>query len=201
MHIKFWILIFWVVVLSTSNAFAHKVSVFGWVEGDQIYVEGRISGGKKPIGAKIQVFNGQGKLLHEGVTDRHGAYQFKIPETTDLNIILKAGLGHRAEWTITKKELLATREKSHSHPPAPNRLTQPSKSVDTIAPGEIDSLTAADVERIVDQALERKLKPVMAELAERQNKGPDIRDILGGLGYILGLVGLAAYLRYRKNEK
>ena len=191
----------WLFVLSTPPVFAHKVSVFGWVDGDQIHVEGRISGGKKPIGAKIQVFDSQGKLLHEGITNRQGAHQFKIPETTDLNIILKAGLGHQAEWTITKNELLATRGKSHSHSPATNRLHQPSKSVDTSGPEKIDSLTETDVERIVNHVLERQLKPIRAELAKQQTNGPDVRDILGGLGYILGLVGLAAYLRYRKIEK
>lgn len=201
MHIKFWIITVCVAVLSASTVYAHKVSVFGWVDGDQIYVEGRISGGKKPVGAKIEVFNKQGKLLHEGVTDRQGAYHFKIPETADLNIILKAGLGHQAEWMIPKEDLLVSRDESHSYSPVRSQPTELPDSSDATVKGEINGLTAADIERIVDRALDRKIKPVMAELADRQNSEPDIRDILGGLGYILGLIGLTAYLRYRKNEK
>jgi nickel transport protein len=35
-------------------------------------------------------------------------------------------------------------------------------------------------------------------LAERQDSGPTLRDVLGGLGYVLGLMGLAAYIHFRR---
>jgi nickel transport protein len=35
-------------------------------------------------------------------------------------------------------------------------------------------------------------------IAASQEKGPTMSDIVGGLGYIIGLVGLGAYVRYRK---
>ena len=48
--------------------------------------------------------------------------------------------------------------------------------------------------------LDKKLKPVLKMLAESRNQGPEIRDIFGGIGYILGLVGLGAYIHYRKKR-
>ena len=37
-------------------------------------------------------------------------------------------------------------------------------------------------------------------LTESAENGTTMRDIIGGIGYIIGLVGLAAYLRYRKRD-
>ena len=50
----------------------------------------------------------------------------------------------------------------------------------------------------VERALENKLRPVMEMLTEVRDRGPTLRDVIGGIGYIIGLVGLAAYLRYRR---
>jgi flagellar biogenesis protein FliO len=41
----------------------------------------------------------------------------------------------------------------------------------------------------------------MAKLAEMDQKQIKLADILGGLGYILGLVGLAAYMHYRRQTR
>ena len=38
-------------------------------------------------------------------------------------------------------------------------------------------------------------------LAASQEKGPSMSEIIGGIGYILGLVGLGAYVRYRKERR
>jgi nickel transport protein len=62
-------------------------------------------------------------------------------------------------------------------------------------------LTEADIEQIVDTVLDRKLKPIRDMLADSKQSGPNLRDILGGLGYIVGLVGLAAYIQYRRSKK
>ena len=35
-------------------------------------------------------------------------------------------------------------------------------------------------------------------LAESRDKGPTFRDVLGGIGYIFGLMGLAAYIHFRR---
>jgi nickel transport protein len=35
-------------------------------------------------------------------------------------------------------------------------------------------------------------------LAETRQSGPGFRDIVGGIGYILGLVGIAAYVHSRR---
>ena len=38
-------------------------------------------------------------------------------------------------------------------------------------------------------------------LAEMRQKGPTARDIFAGIGYILGLVGIAAYVHSRQKRE
>ena len=58
------------------------------------------------------------------------------------------------------------------------------------------------IEKAVEKALDKKLQPINRMLAQMQNKGPSINDIFGGIGYILGFFGIAAYfLSKKRNEK
>lgn len=57
--------------------------------------------------------------------------------------------------------------------------------------------TPAEIERIVDAALDAKLSPIKRMLAEQAEAGPNLRDIIGGIGWIFGLIGVAAYFRRR----
>jgi nickel transport protein len=54
--------------------------------------------------------------------------------------------------------------------------------------------------RIVDEELEKKLAPLKYMLTESRDNKPGLRDILGGIGYILGLAGLFAWLKAKKDN-
>ena len=184
-----------------SSVSAHNVSVFAWVTGDTVYVESKMSGGKRPKGAKIRVYNGRGDLLNEGITDHQGAYQFKLEHPTDLKIILNAGMGHRAEWLIKESELSDSKEAEPLGQSTKEKDTQVVRSDVVARQSQTTCLTTAEIDIIIDAALERKLAPVMKEIGQYRDSKPGIQDILGGLGYILGLVGLVAYVRYHKKSK
>jgi hypothetical protein len=49
----------------------------------------------------------------------------------------------------------------------------------------------------VARVVEKELAPLKAQLAEQ---AWGLRDIVAGIGYILGLMGLASYVHYRKNK-
>jgi nickel transport protein len=61
-------------------------------------------------------------------------------------------------------------------------------------------ISPQELEAIIDAALDRKLKPVTRMLAEIRQEGPTARDIFSGIGYILGLMGIAAYVHSRKKK-
>jgi nickel transport protein len=62
-------------------------------------------------------------------------------------------------------------------------------------------VSAAEVEAIVARQLKENLGPLTRMVAESREKGPSVADIFGGIGYILGLVGLGAYVRYRRENR
>ena len=102
-------ILFWVVGLlwiGTASVQAHRVNLFAWVEGDTVYVEGKFSGGKRVHAGKITVSDPEGTELLSGITDENGKFSFKVPQKTELNIVLVAGTGHRAQWTIPADEIV-----------------------------------------------------------------------------------------------
>ena len=51
---------------------------------------------------------------------------------------------------------------------------------------------------IVNAALDAKLGPIRRDLAAQVNAGPSLRDIIGGIGWILGLAGIGLYFKGRR---
>jgi nickel transport protein len=172
------------------SAWAHGLSVFAWVEGGRVMVESKFSGGKRPVDATVRVLDLDGRELLTGKTDDQGRWAFDPPRKTALKIVLEAGLGHRGEWTLRAEDMGALPEVAEVPAAAPQARPAP-QAVDT-ATAELD----ARLKAIVTEALE----PMSARLArlEQSSQGPGLRDILGGLGYILGLVGVGAYVQARR---
>ena len=97
-------------LMPVSQAFAHKVILFAWVENGMIHTESSFAGERKARDCPIIVQDETGRIVHERKTDEEGLYSFKIPDgvETDLILTLKAGTGHQAEWRIPKDELMKT---------------------------------------------------------------------------------------------
>ena len=62
------------------------------------------------------------------------------------------------------------------------------------------TITPDELQLAVEKALDKKLEPVIKMLAESRRQTLSVQDILGGIGYILGLVGIASYFHFRKNK-
>jgi nickel transport protein len=77
--------------------------------------------------------------------------------------------------------------------PAPPPAAQPALEVE--AP--TGSPLPAGIDKALEKILDRKLAPIMRTLAEMQEQKIRLTDVLGGLGYIFGLVGVAAYFKRR----
>jgi len=71
--------------------------------------------------------------------------------------------------------------------------TEASAAVET-SPAAASPLPAG-IDKALEKALDRKLAPIMRALAEMQEQKVRLTDVLGGLGYIFGLVGVAAYFK------
>jgi len=192
-----------VLALLTHNAaLAHRVNVFAYVEGGEVVVECSYSKSKRVNRGTIEVLSLQsGETLLAGETDEAGRFRFPVPETaretgSGLRIVLKAGEGHQNEWVVDAAEFMdaesgpaiasdAMQTVGAKVPPAPAAVP---------APG---ALSRGDVEEIVNAALDAKLAPIRRAVLERTEDGPGVREIIGGIGWIFGLVGVAAYFKSR----
>jgi nickel transport protein len=202
------------ILLATATAWCHGISVFAWVEGELVHVESKFSGGKRPVNATVRVFDPEGKELLSGTTDDKGAWSFDLPQHTALKIVLEAGMGHRGEWTLSAEEVGAP-SSAASENVTPQSLPSP-QSADTL-PTESTTVvptpvvptpvvptpvvpTAEGLDARLRTVLAAELATVTARLAhlEARLDGPSLQDILGGLGYILGLVGIGAYVQARR---
>ena len=104
------ILLFTLVVFlySVATVHAHGVYIFACVDGDRILTESYFSDERKIKDGVIKVYDPSGKLLLEGKTDEKGLFSFKVPQETDLKIVLEASMGHRAEYYLKADELKGT---------------------------------------------------------------------------------------------
>ena len=61
-------------------------------------------------------------------------------------------------------------------------------------------LSRQEVKEIVDAALDKKLAPIITMLADSFDQGPKASEVMGGIGYIFGLVGVAMYFSSRRKR-
>jgi nickel transport protein len=189
------IFIFLIIIIMDVSVFAHKVNIFAYVEGDKVYTESYFNDGKKCVDSKIEVFDNQGNKLLEGLTDEEGMFSFKIPPEDvidgDLKIILTASMGHRAEYIIRADELGDVASLIEE------KIEEP---VSAVSP-EVSSVDLKEIQSLIEDTLDEKLKPIIREIREIKKSQEDRispTEIIGGIGYIIGIFGIIAYFLSRK---
>lgn len=176
---------------SVTPALAHKVYLFAWVEGDTVYTDSYFPGKKKVINGPIKVFDPSGKQLLEGKTDKKGRFSFKIPQRTDLRIVLEATMGHKTEYILKAEEISGIAV-----------IPDAEKETDRLQGSSSGTVQTADMEQMrimVEKAIDDRLKPIVRMLARiQEERGPGLTEIIGGIGYIFGLMGIVLYFKNRK---
>ncbi len=186
-------LILFLVIGLPGRALAHRVTIFAWIDGHTVMTQSRFSNGFPVKNGRVTVYDTGNHRLLSGQTDEKGEFSFKLPARTDLRIDLDAGMGHRNEWHLSAADISPSGEQSPAARPPVPVASAPVSPAPATGP-----LTRQDVKSIIDESIDNKLKPVMKMIAQLRNDQPSVSDILGGLGYIIGLAGMAAYVHARK---
>ena len=199
----FWLIVIGLLVFSTP-ALAHKVRVFAWQEGSQIYTESRFSRGKPAIKAHVSLIDtGDDTILEEGVTDSSGNFTFKVPtgSTGQLKIVVNSGDGHMGSWLhhLEPVELITESDNSPHIHPATEKQNPKLMLKNTRLSSEELNLITTNLERILDQKLDQKLAPIKKSLAQNSDKKVSLQEIVGAIGYLIGLGGIAAYFQSKKD--
>jgi nickel transport protein len=187
-----------VLVALPPLASGHKVNVFAWVEGDTVHVEGYFAGNKKAQDSLVEVFDRTGEKLLDGRTDQQGEFSFKIPKKTDLKIVLTASMGHKNDFVIPMSELgkvspQTTDDSSRGAEAEPCEK----QMISTEATLEVN---LSQMESLIDKALDRKLITLSRLIRETRPEGPTVSEVIGGIGYIFGLMGVALYFISKKKN-
>lgn len=178
-------------IAGTGPVMAHRAIIFAWVEGEKIFTESKFSGGRAVKQGDIIVYDLEDNQLLKGKTDDRGKFSFIIPKKTAMKIVLRAGTGHRGEWVIPLKEIEDVAETADPRKTASKRDEEQA---------EICDVTMDEIRQVVEESLDKRLKPIMKILVASRENHPTFRDIFGGIGYILGLAGVATYFNYRRKS-
>jgi nickel transport protein len=194
-----------IIICFSSQAVAHRINLHAYVEGETCHVEAYFSQSRKVQLAHVEVWDPQGDKLLEGTTDREGRFSFKIPQKTDLKIVLATRLGHRSDFTIKADEISRVKQGNDQAPSLLNSETGHSHH-DTEFINESGEMILVDpdvlqemLDHTVKHALDEKFKTFYAMLSKtKEEDGVTASRIIAGIGYILGVFGLIMFLASRK---
>ena len=186
-------------LLVNTSARAHKVTVFAYVEGGKVYTESYYADGTRCRNSNITVYDKQGHKVLTGKTNEKGEFSFTPPSEGPLKIVLDASPGHRAETVVSEGELLAGEAVAKA---SPQETKETQKHATCTVRPETGNITVSrkELKEILDETLDRKLRPVMKLLAESRQHGVSARDVFAGLGYIFGIMGIVIYVRDIKKQ-
>lgn len=192
--VAFCVLVFSALSLAMPGpGFCHRVNIFCWVEGDQVKCEARFTPGGPVKKGQVTVYSQQtGKKLLTTNTDENGTASFKVPGDAsknrwDLKVVCTAEMGHKNFWVVRADEFTSTESGISS------------SSEEELPKGQDVSDKA--LEKVFSRILNSQLAPIKRDLAELKEKRITIQDGLGGLGYILGLAGVAFFFLGKKKRQ
>ena len=192
-----------------NPARAHKIKIFAMAESKTISGYAYFSKRGRPGNVTIHVLGPNGVRLGETTTNERGEFTFTAAYKCDHTLSLELADGHSAQFTVKAEELpdnLPIIEDDGSDSPTDETWgKQPVLEESAAAePARIAtvpvSAPAAEIERAVEKALSKQLRPLREQLDQVEEK-IRLHDILGGIGYILGLAGITFYfLGVRRKE-
>ena len=184
--------LFGLLLMGAGGAYAHKVNVFAYVEGDQVYVQGYFIDGKKARNSTVVVYGDGDVRLAEGETNEEGEFTFPIAGDQGIRVVLNAGQGHQAEYRLSAVDLSG----GETHDAV---TVAPGDQADGVAPDASPSGAAGgNVELVVRRAVAEGMLPLARELAELKERR-SLSDIIGGVGLIAGILGVFAYFKSKKS--
>jgi nickel transport protein len=202
----FWIQGVWLILalgVIPTPALAHRVLVYAYAEGNVIHTESKFVPDTPVRQGKILVQDKKtGKVLLTGRTDNQGKFSFKIPSAAaaqkmDLLIVAEASMGHRGQWLLKADSYLSGATPKKAAAPA---VRAPAPASTPVTPGTKAAVDQQAVEAALNKALERQLAPIKEMLTELTIHRTTPTDIIGGIGYILGLFGLWAYFQSKRKN-
>jgi hypothetical protein len=181
-------------LLSSLVVDAHNVVGGVYVNGFDIEGEAGFSNGTMAnAGTKVKITDQSGTPLGEVETDDQGFFIFtakkKITHVFEINM----GAGHILKMQLPADELPDDLDSGAATTNTNSGTNKSSTLVSNVAKGESSPINTLHLEK----AIAKQIIPLRKEIQALKEKS-GLRDIIGGIGYIFGLLGLVALIRERK---
>lgn len=173
--------------LNCAPALAHRLQVFASAEGAKIIGSAYFAGGAKAGDVRILIQDAAGHALAELRTAADGSFSYPAQTPTEHLVIADSGDGHRAQWRVTAAELGGNVSPAAAPASVASAKNAPASAVDP-------ALLAA-----IEQAVAQQIRPLREELQAAEYRA-NFRDILGGIGYLVGLTGILLWWRQRHSS-
>lgn len=176
-------------LLLTGSAEAHLLKLFAYVEGTRIHGSAYFVGGDGVAGASITISDADDQPLARLKTDPQGVFSYRVETAGEYRLRVDTGEGHQAEWLIHAGEFAP----SPAPADVPTGLAVPAAE----AVPEQAALSSPQLTALIEQAVARQIGPLRESLQRSQERAR-LSDILGGVGFIFGLAGIALWWRGRR---
>lgn len=203
--------------LLPAMAAAHNLQVFASADGPTISGRVYFAGGHPARSTPVRISNEEDELLAELRTDSEGRFSYRAAAAVDHRIIAGGADGHAAEWVIDGDELtvgvdgaagqadlggqgLDAVDKSSPSSNGVGASRQGSDSAPRIGGSAAAARASPALDAEIERAIARQLRPLREELAAARAQA-GLRDVLGGLGWIMGLTGLLLWWRCRSDRR
>ena len=203
-------------LLCPAPALAHKLYVFAQVEGNAIQGRAYFPGDVPAQESVVIARDPSGRELGRTTTDNEGKFTFPPREHVDFCLTAETPDGHSATYVVHASELPDNLPGKSRRPPAVRKLSR-EKRIKADLPRQIQDVpTCASRSARNDQSgmpptpAGKKDEPVGIQLTELRKQIQELRrqifesdqrlrfrDFLGGIGFILGLAGVAFYMKAR----
>lgn len=181
-----------------GQALAHHLGVFAYANGPDIVVTASFGNNRPDVNGRVTVTDSRGRILFRGNTDSKGQLIFPRPQLgpqDTLKIVVSGGPGHQGAWTMTPDDLGTG---AGDFPGTGNAaITEKPAKEPQFSTDKIDQQKLA---RLVSQAVAREIGPLKAMMVRHMDSGPSLKNIVGGVGWLVGIGGLLAAWSSRKKR-
>jgi len=181
--------------------YAHTIKIFAMSEGDKISGYVYFPGGGRAQQVQVNIDSSSINKPDKVITNLQGEFTYQVIDRTDYVLTVNTDDGHRTEYTIKADELSENlpslpiqngKQEILVEPPS-SSLVKPIESVNTT------SLSTIELSNLLEKTISHQLRPLREQLEGYEAK-TRLHDILGGMGYIFGIMGLIFYLGTRNRS-
>jgi nickel transport protein len=181
---RLWIVAAFGVALCAGTAHAHKLKIFAMGDGKTISGYAYFPGGGRAEGLTVTALAPDGSTAGQAVTNSEGEFTIPVEARSDYKLVGQTDDGHRAEFVVEAAELSEDLPEGGARRAEQPKATAPEPATPTAGTDE--------VRRLVEQAVGEQVRPLREQLESYEEK-IRFRDVVGGIGYIIGLAGVAFY--------